>query len=381
MVSLRHHKWKSILNRLTQFFPIISGTASAVALFYPAAFTWFGPLYIKIALALIMFFTGLSLTTADFSRVLKKPGQVAAGFILQYTVMPALGYAIVIAFALPAEIGAGLILVACCPGGTASNVIAFLAKADVPLSVTMTAVSTIAAAVLTPALSAWLIGARVPVDALAMTRDTAIIILLPLGLALVAKRVLPRAAKRLEYSANFLAVIAITLIVASIIGSSRESILSGGLKIIAAIFTLHAGGFFFGYAFSRFVRIPEVQSRTISIEVGMQNSGLGVVLATKHLSALAAVPCAISSLMHSLIGSLLAAWFASATRGRLVGGGHDALRADDSATRGRLVGGGHDALRADDSATRGRLVGGGHDALRADDSATRGRLVGGGHIE
>lgn len=297
------------MNRLTQLFPLIAGSASALALVYPAIFTWFGPLYIKIALALIMFFTGLSLTTADFRRVAKKPGQVAAGFFLQYTVMPALGYTTALAFSLPPEIAAGLILVACCPGGTASNVITFLAKADVPLSVTMTAVSTIAAAVLTPALSAWLIGARVPVDAAAMTRDTALVILLPIGLALAAKRLLPQLARKLEHSANFLAVIAITLIVASIIGSSRGAIISGGAKIIAAVFTLHAAGFLLGFGFARLLRIPEIQCRTISIEVGMQNSGLGVVLATKHLTALAAVPCAISSLMHSLIGSLIAAWF------------------------------------------------------------------------
>ncbi len=297
------------MNRLTQLFPLIAGCASAGALFYPPAFIWFGPLHIKIALALIMFFTGLSLTPADFRRVARKPWQVGIGFVLQYTIMPALGYSVALAYELPAEIAAGLILVACCPGGTASNVITFLARADVPLSVTMTAVSTIAAAVLTPALSAWLIGARIPVDALAMTRDTAIIILLPIGLALVAKRIFPFAAKKLERSANFLAVIAITLIVASIIGSSRESILSGGSRIVAAVFTLHTCGFFLGYLFSRLLRVPEVQSRTISIEVGMQNSGLGVVLAMKHLNALAAVPCAVSSLMHSLIGSLLAAWF------------------------------------------------------------------------
>jgi BASS family bile acid:Na+ symporter len=150
------------LNKLTQLFPIIAGAASALALWRPELFTWFGPLYIKIALALIMFFTGLSLTLDDFKRVGKSPGPVIAGFVLQYTVMPAMGYFTAELFALPKEIAAGLILVACCPGGTASNVITFLAKADVPLSVTMTAFSTIAAAVVTPSLSAWLIGSRVP---------------------------------------------------------------------------------------------------------------------------------------------------------------------------------------------------------------------------
>lgn len=298
------------MNKLTQLFPIIAGAASALALWRPELFTWFGPLYIKIALAMIMFFTGLSLTLEDFKRVGSRPLPIAAGFLLQYTVMPAMGYLSAELFALPKEIAAGLILVACCPGGTASNVITYLAKADVPLSVTMTACSTIAAAIITPALSAWLIGARVPVDAISMTRDTAVVILLPIAMALLAKKLIPSLAQRLETSANFLAVLSITLIVASIIGQSRENILKGGWLIVAAVFTLHAGGFLFGYFFARVLRIAPVQAQTISIEVGMQNSGLGVVLATKHLGALAAVPCAISSLMHSLIGSVLAAIFA-----------------------------------------------------------------------
>lgn len=297
------------MNKLTQLFPIIAGAASALALWRPELFTWFGPLYIKIALAMIMFFTGLSLTLDDFRRVGKNPLPVFAGFFLQYTVMPTMGFFTAELFALPKEIAAGLILVACCPGGTASNVITYLAKADVPLSVTMTACSTVAAAIATPALSAWLIGERVPVDAISMTRDTAIVILLPIAMALLAKKIIPSLAQKLETSANFLAVLSITLIVASIIGQSRENILKGGWLIVAAVFTLHAGGFLFGYVFARLIRIRPLQAQTISIEVGMQNSGLGVVLATKHLGALAAVPCAISSLMHSLIGSVLAAIF------------------------------------------------------------------------
>ena len=123
------------MNRLTQFFPLIAGTASALALWRPEIFTWFGPLFIKISLALIMFFTGLSLTVADFRRIALNPAPVAVGFGLQYTVMPFMGWLAAEAFQLPREVAAGLILVACCPGGTASNIITYLARADVPLSV------------------------------------------------------------------------------------------------------------------------------------------------------------------------------------------------------------------------------------------------------
>jgi len=173
----------------------------------------------------------------------------------------------------------------------------------------MTAVTTIAAAVVTPALSAWLIGNRVPINALDLAQSTALIILLPLALALIIKKIIPRLTNQLTPHSNFLAVVLITMIVSSIIARSRDQILEGGLKISLAVFSLHAAGFLLGYMASRLLRADIVSARTISIEVGMQNSGLGVSLATQHIGALAAVPCAISSLVHSLIGSILAWWF------------------------------------------------------------------------
>ncbi|MBV6492753.1 MAG: Pantothenate precursors transporter PanS [Turneriella sp.] len=297
------------MNQLTQYFPFIAAGASLLALFEPALFTWFNTFFIKIGLALIMFFTGLSLNADDFRRVAKNPRPVVIGFILQYSVMPTMGYLSAELFHLPKELAAGLILVACCPGGTASNVISYLAKADVPLSVSMTACSTLAAALFTPMLSSYLIGSRVPVDAWAMMIDTVLVILLPIFLALVLKHTAQRMIMRLEKGGNFIAVLLITLIVASIIGSSHTPILQGGLTLILAVITLHAGGFFFGYILSRLLKLDLIRARTVSIEVGMQNSGLGVVLATRHLSALAAVPCAISSLVHSIIGSIVAAWW------------------------------------------------------------------------
>ncbi|HRP70609.1 MAG TPA: bile acid:sodium symporter family protein [Turneriella sp.] len=297
------------MNQLTQYFPFIAAAASLLALFEPTLFTWFNTSLIKIALAFIMFFTGLSLHAADFRRVVKNPRPVVIGFILQYSVMPTIGYLAAQFFHLPKELAAGLILVACCPGGTASNVISYLAKADVPLSVSMTACSTLAAVFFTPVLSSYLIGSRVPVDAWAMMFDTVLVILLPIFLALLLKRTAVRIIMRLEKGGNFIAVLLITLIVASIIGSSRTQIFQGGFTLVLAVLTLHTGGFFFGYILSRFFKLDLIRARTVSIEVGMQNSGLGVVLATKHLSALAAVPCAISSLVHSLIGSIVAAWW------------------------------------------------------------------------
>lgn len=293
----------------TRFFPLVAAAASALALCYPTLFSWFGATLVKIFLALVMFFTSLSLSVADFTRVLYRPVHAATGFVLQYTVMPTLGFATAKLFALPEMVAAGIILVSCCPGGTASNVITYLAGGDVPLSVTMTASSTLAAPLMTPLLATWLIGKSVPVDAVAMAKDTAVVILLPVALALLSRRFAPTLRQRLLPQANLFAVVAITMIVTSIIARSRDAILSGGMLILVAVVFLHSGGFLFGYALARLLRLSVIPARTIAIEVGMQNSGLGVVLATAHIGHAAAVPCAISSLVHSLIGSLLAAYW------------------------------------------------------------------------
>jgi BASS family bile acid:Na+ symporter len=297
-----------LLNRLTNLFPLWILLGASTALIKPEVFTWFSGSLIPIGLGFIMLGMGLTMEVDDFRRVSKTPRPVLLGILLQYLVMPATGWICAQAFQLPAPLAVGLILVACCPGGTASNVISYLARADVPLSVTMTTLSTFAAVILTPLLTKWLAGSIIDVNAWGLFRDTALVVILPVVLGLAAKSYLPRISRRILPAAPLVAVVFIVLIVSSIVGMGKDRIISAGPRLIGAVFSLHALGFLFGYLFTKLTARDEIAARTISIEVGMQNSGLGVVLARGNFAdPLVAIPSAISSVFHSLIGSLLAA--------------------------------------------------------------------------
>lgn len=299
-----------ILDTITKGFPIWVLIASIISLVHPPVFTWFSGQLITVGLGIIMLGMGVTLTVDDFRRIARFPGRVITGVVLQYGIMPALGWFIASIFDLPTHFAVGLILVASCPGGTASNVISYLAKADVPLSVTMTSITTILAVGLTPFFTALLAGSRIDVPAMGLFLSTVQVILVPVALGVISNRYLPRVTKTILPAMPLVAVLFITLIVASIIGAGKDEILNAGWKLITAVFSLHAGGFLLGYTFSRLVSRDIITSRTISIEVGMQNSGLGVVLARSNFANPAtAIPSAISSLFHSLIASLLAAWW------------------------------------------------------------------------
>ncbi len=299
-----------VIRFLVTAFPLWVTIASLCALWRPALFTWFSGPLIPYGLGVIMLGMGVTLTTEDFRRVFLMPRLVMLGVVLQYTVMPALGYTLAGAFRLPPAFAAGLILVSCCPGGTASNVVTFLARADVGLSVTMTACSTLLAAVMTPALTALLAGTRVDVDAMGLFGSTIKVVIVPVVAGVLLNRFAPRLSRAVQPVAPLVAVVVIVLIVASIIGAGRELILSAGARLVGAVFSLHACGFLLGYLLSRLLGARLQARRTISIEVGMQNSGLGVVLARENFPDPAtAIPSAISSLFHSVIGSLLAGWW------------------------------------------------------------------------
>ncbi len=296
-----------VLTILTNLFPAWVLAACTLALFYPPLFTWFSGPFIVWGLAIIMLGMGITLSIEDFRAVARMPRAVAAGFVGQYTIMPFLGWAIAHALQLPDQFAVGLILVACCPGGTASNVVTFLAKGNVALSVLMTMCSTFAAVVMTPLLTKWLAGTFVPVDAWGLFLSTLQVVLLPLIIGVFLHHYTPKLVRFVLPAAPLVSVITIALICASIIGQSAEVIRQSGGRLLLAVFLLHAGGFFLGYLFARLLGYDRIIARTVSIEVGMQNSGLGAVLARKHFSAMAAAPCAISSVFHSVIGSLLAA--------------------------------------------------------------------------
>jgi len=301
---------------LTSAFPVWVLVCSVLALARPELFTWFSGPLITLGLGVIMLSMGMTLGFDDFRRVAKERGRVLPGVLLQYTVMPALGWSIGYLLALPTPLAVGLVLVSCCPGGTASNVISYLAKADVALSVTMTALSTLLAALMTPTLTALLAGNRIEVSAVGLFLDTVQVVILPVAGGALLKWRFPRLIAPVLPVAPLVAVLTITLIVASVIGASREQIFEAGARLLLAIFLLHALGFVFGYLAGKVMLRRENAARTVAIEVGMQNSGLGVVLARGNFTnPLVAVPSAISTVCHSLIGSLAAAWWSRSAGG------------------------------------------------------------------
>ena len=303
-----HQSVQNFLKVFTNFFPLWVTVASGLALLYPPAFTWFSGILITLGLGIIMLGMGLTLNLDDFGRVFQHPRWVFLGVALQFSVMPFLGWTLGYLFDLPLPFAVGLILVASCPGGTASNVITFLARGNVALSVTMTAVSTSLSIVLTPLLTSWIVGSRIEVSAWGLFLSTVQVVVLPITAGVLLNRYAHRFTEKILPAAPAVAVLAITLIVASIIGAGRDAILSAAPRLALAVATLHLLGFLMGYWFSRMITGRLLTARTISIEVGMQNSGLGVVLARQNFAnPLVAIPSAISSLFHSIIGSLLAA--------------------------------------------------------------------------
>ena len=299
-----------LIPALTNAFPVWVLVLSVMSLFEPTWFTWFSGPWIVWGLAVIMLGMGLTLTVEDFKAVGRMPKAVALGFISQFTIMPVLGWALGRVFQLDTPFAVGLILVSCCPGGTASNVVAYLARANVCLSVVMTMCSTFGAVFMTPILTSWLAGTLVHVDGWGLFFTTVKVVVAPLLIGIWANKLAPRAMKRVQLGLPLVSVIVIALICASIIGANAPAVKSAAPRLLGALFCLHVLGFALGYWVARLTRWNVIVARTASIEVGMQNSGLGVVLAGKHFAdPLTAVPCAISAVFHSVIGSVVAGYW------------------------------------------------------------------------
>jgi BASS family bile acid:Na+ symporter len=291
-------------------FPFWIGLAAILAWFQPDWFTWFRGGWVVGALGVAMLGMGLTLTWEELFRAIQMPGQVALGFILQYTVMPFLAWMAARWMDLPPALAAGVILVGCCPGGTASNVVTYLARADVPLSVLMTTASTLAAAVVTPWLTAWLAGQYVEVDSWGLAASTLQVVVLPVLAGVFLRAKAGRSTDFLLAWSPLVAVVAISMIVAGVLAQNAPVLREAGGRLLGALLVLHWGGFALGWSFSRLLRQRSTVARTISIEVGMQNSGLGVVLAQRHFpDPLSALPGAISTVVHCLSGSVLACWW------------------------------------------------------------------------
>lgn len=281
---------------------------AALSLLWPASFLWIDTWAINPMLGLIMFGMGLTLSPTDFRIVLSRPKDILIGCLTQFTVMPLLAWLLTWAFQLPKELALGVILVGCCPGGTASNVITYLAKGDLALSVGMTATSTLLAPLLTPLL-VWLIaGTMVDVDTLGMLQSIVYVVIAPIIAGLLCQRFLPRLTKGLVPYLPAFSTIVICLVVGIVVSHNATRLLVGGFVVVIAVMLHNLLGLLIGFLTGRLLRLSRPKCVALSVEVGMQNSGLASSLAVLHFSAypLAAIPGAVFSVWHNISGALAA---------------------------------------------------------------------------
>ncbi len=301
---------------LANFFPVWVVGGACLALWDPSTATWFQPSWIPLFLGIIMLSMGLTLSLDDFLRVVQIPRSIALGVGLQYTIMPLLGFILAEFLHLPLDYVIGVVLVACCPGGTASNVVCFIARSNIALSVSLTAVSTLAAIIITPLLTTLMIefisknsmGTTIQVDTMGLLVNTFKIVILPVTAGALLNHYFRKWVKKINPYTPFIAVMSIVFIVDFILAVKKEEIFSTGSTLILAVVILHTLGFFLGYFLSKYFKFNDQTSKTISIEVGMQNSGLATELARSNFPdfSLATVPGAISALTHCILGSIAA---------------------------------------------------------------------------
>lgn len=288
-------------------FPLVIIAAFVLGFLLPEQLAPLGE-WVPTALGIIMFGMGLTLTPPDFVLVAKRPWPVLIGVVAQFVVMPLLGLGLSVLFGLSAALAAGVILVGCAPGGTASNVITYLAKGDVALSVTMTSISTLLAPILTPLLTLWLAGSYMSVEAGAMALSIVKIVLVPVLAGLLLRLLARKLVETVLPALPWISVIGIAYVVAVVVAGSADKIASAGLLVFAVV-VLHNGlGYLLGYLAGKLTGCGERAARTTAIEVGMQNSGLAAGLAAAHFGPESALPAAVFSVWHNISGALLAAF-------------------------------------------------------------------------
>lgn len=281
---------------------------SGLAYFQPQ---WFIGLKVAIVplLGLVMFGMGLTLKLDDFAALARQPWRVALGVVAHFLIMPGVAWLLCQLFHLPPEIAVGVILVGCCPSGTASNVMVWLSKGDLALAVAIAAVTTLLAPLLTPTLIWLLASAWLPVSFLDMFWSILQLVMLPIVLGVLAQKLLGTRVHAVVQVLPLVSVASIVLIVCTVVAASQAKIAESGLLIMAVVILHNSFGFLLGYLTGRFCKLPLAQRKSLALEVGMQNSGLGAALASAHFSPLAAVPSALFSVWHNISGALLSTWF------------------------------------------------------------------------
>ena len=283
---------------------------AAIALFQPWTFKWAAP-KITILLGIVMFGMGMTLRLKDFQLVFQRPRDVFIGALAQFTIMPGVAWLLAKGFGLPPELAAGVILVGTCPGGTSSNVMTYLARGDVALSVSMTMTTTILAPVVTPLLTWWLAGEWVDISLSAMMLSIVQVVIVPIVAGILINTFFERTVQKAVKLLPLVSVVAIVLIVGGVVAVSSQRIMETGLLIMLVVMLHNLLGYGIGFALAKALHMNMAKAKAISIEVGMQNSGLATSLAMMHFGAAAAIPGAIFSVWHNISGSLAANYLAS----------------------------------------------------------------------
>jgi bile acid:Na+ symporter, BASS family len=296
-----------------KYMAILSLAVAVAALFIPHAFTWAAP-HITMLLGIVMFGMGLTLKLSDFREVFRRPKDVFAGFVFQFTVMPVVAFLLAKIFRLPPELAVGVILVGTCPGGTSSNVMTYLAKGDVALSVSMTMVSTVAAPLMTPFLTWWLAGTWVQVSFWAMFWSICKVVLLPIVLGLIVHQIFGDKVTAFNDILPLISVTAIALIIGAVVGGNASKLMTSGLLVCLVVVLHNMCGYALGFFGAKLFGMNEAKRNAVAIEVGMQNSGLAVTLAAAHFAPAAAIPGAIFSVWHNFSGSIVANFMANRAR-------------------------------------------------------------------
>ena len=299
---------KAVSEFVGKYMAVIVLVVAALALFVPGSCLWIQTSWINYLLMLVMFGMGLTLKFEDFAIVFKRPKDIILGCIAQFTIMPLLAFALGKVFGLETGLLAGVILVGTCPGGTASNVMTYLSKGDVALSVGMTSVNTLLAPFLTPAITYLLLKTTVTVDVMSMFISIIKVVIVPIALGFLINRFWGKYTEKAADVLPLISVTAITLIVAAVVSHNSARILETGAIVFVVVILHNLLGYIAGFTLGRILKLPLQRKKALAIEIGMQNSGLATSLAGTAFPtlAMATVPSAIFSVWHNISGAMLA---------------------------------------------------------------------------
>lgn len=306
---------KKLFFYISEYMGILVLLVAVFALLFPNLLSHVQPKLINYLLGLVMFGMGLTLNLQDFKIVFSRPRDVIVGCLAQFTIMPLLAWGLSRLFSLDEALTLGVVLVGCCPGGTASNVITYLAKGDLALSVGMTGVSTLLAPFLTPILTWLLAGKTVDVNIVSMFLSILWVVILPIVVGFIVKRLWPKFTEATVAYLPAVSTLAIAFIVAIIISANAHKLLLGGFVIVGVVMLHNLSGLGLGYLIGRWLKLSSPKRKAVSIEVGMQNSGLASSLATIHFAIypMATIPGAIFSVWHNISGAIVARLYSKAS--------------------------------------------------------------------